>query len=463
MITQNLGKIGITPKGQYVAGSYERLDLVTDNGSSYLSLKDNNVSDLTVKADWMVVAEKGKAFEYSDFTPEQIVELQRPATDAIASIQAVELSVEQAEAFRVQAEIDRQTNTATAIQNAETATTNASNAAILANEKAGLANDAALLANEKAGLAATATTQANTARDGANSAAQSATNLVNTYAAELAAKELKANKQNSLAPDGTGTKFPTVDAVNAKIATISGEILTTYIHSGNKEVYVTSINYATNTFTSVGHGLVNDDRLFIAMIGNSAIEVVLPIRASMPVTSNDCGYFVINATADTFSLSITSGGSAIPLYNKAGIDLSKWRFEKSSINKVFDFTNITNRGVKIDILGHIGRVPRYVYPSVALTYTQGYNNTGTTQTYLTHDSLYLIYGRYIVEISNNNGRIYTKREWYGITLDNTNENKIVPVNGVIYQSNNDTIANLTGVRLGTMNISNGTMIRITLL
>lgn len=71
MITENLGKISITPKGQWIAGTYERLDLVTDNGSSYLSLKDNNVSALDT-ADWMVVAEKGKAFEYSDFTPEQI-------------------------------------------------------------------------------------------------------------------------------------------------------------------------------------------------------------------------------------------------------------------------------------------------------------------------------------------------------------------------------------------------------
>ena len=72
MINEILGKVGITPRGQYIAGSYERLDLVTNNGSSYLSLKDNNVSGLTVEADWMVVAEKGKAFEYSDFTPEQI-------------------------------------------------------------------------------------------------------------------------------------------------------------------------------------------------------------------------------------------------------------------------------------------------------------------------------------------------------------------------------------------------------
>jgi len=87
-----------------------------------------------------VKGDKGDPFLYSDFTPEQIAELQQPAADTIASIVAVELAVEQAEALRVQAEIDRQTNTGTAIQNAETATQNASDAAILANTKAGLAS-----------------------------------------------------------------------------------------------------------------------------------------------------------------------------------------------------------------------------------------------------------------------------------------------------------------------------------
>ena len=71
MTTEILGKISITPKGQWVAGTYERLDLVTDAGSSYISLKDNNVSALNT-ADWMLVAGKGDAFEYSDFTAEQI-------------------------------------------------------------------------------------------------------------------------------------------------------------------------------------------------------------------------------------------------------------------------------------------------------------------------------------------------------------------------------------------------------
>ena len=74
MITENLGKIAITPKGQWVAGTYERLDMVTSAGSSYISLKDNNVSALNT-ADWMLVAEKGDAFEYSDFTAEQLAGL----------------------------------------------------------------------------------------------------------------------------------------------------------------------------------------------------------------------------------------------------------------------------------------------------------------------------------------------------------------------------------------------------
>ena len=85
MITQNLGKIAITPKGQWVADVYERLDLVTSAGSSYISLKDNNVSALNT-ADWMLVAGKGDAFEYSDFTPEQLEALKGDTGTGIQSI-----------------------------------------------------------------------------------------------------------------------------------------------------------------------------------------------------------------------------------------------------------------------------------------------------------------------------------------------------------------------------------------
>ena len=89
---------------------------------------------------------------------------------------------ETAEGLRVTAEQTRQTNTATAIQNATDAATNA---------------------NTKAGLADTAATNADNARL--------------AIQGDLALKENTSNKQNSLTTDGTGTKFPTVDAVNANI------------------------------------------------------------------------------------------------------------------------------------------------------------------------------------------------------------------------------------------------------
>ena len=138
---------------------------------------------------------KGDPFLYSDFTPEQIATLQQPATAAIASIEAVELSVEQAEALRVQAEIDRQTNTATAIQNANNAATNANTKAGLAdtaannaNTKAGLADTAANNANTKAGLANDAATLANTKAGLADEAATNADNARLAIAGELALK-----------------------------------------------------------------------------------------------------------------------------------------------------------------------------------------------------------------------------------------------------------------------------------
>ena len=55
----DLGKIAITPKGEHTNITYEKLDLVTKSGSSYLSLKDNNSAVLTDTLSWQVIALKG--------------------------------------------------------------------------------------------------------------------------------------------------------------------------------------------------------------------------------------------------------------------------------------------------------------------------------------------------------------------------------------------------------------------
>lgn len=62
--------------------------------------------------EWLasLVGPKGDAFTYNDFTPEQIKELQKPATDTINQLQTTDNAVKQNEQIRQTAETQRQQN-----------------------------------------------------------------------------------------------------------------------------------------------------------------------------------------------------------------------------------------------------------------------------------------------------------------------------------------------------------------
>lgn len=138
-IKQNLGRVRIDNKGPWVPGTYDNLDVVTLNGSSYMCIKDGTTTEPTTLDGWEVLAAKGDTgakgdrgekgeqgdvgktgpqgvqgprgetgpegpqgkqglqgiqgpqgdpgpkgdpFTYGDFTEDQIAELQRPATEA---------------------------------------------------------------------------------------------------------------------------------------------------------------------------------------------------------------------------------------------------------------------------------------------------------------------------------------------------------------------------------------------
>lgn len=106
-VRTTLGKVGFSPRGEWSGEkAYERLDIVSFIGSSFVSLSDDNKAPLTDATKWMTIArkgdkgdaftyddftpeqlaklkgEKGDAFIYDDFTPEQIESLKQPATDA---------------------------------------------------------------------------------------------------------------------------------------------------------------------------------------------------------------------------------------------------------------------------------------------------------------------------------------------------------------------------------------------
>lgn len=63
-----LGKVGLSPKGEWKASNkYERLDVVSYSGASFLSLSDENDALLTDASKWMVVAQKGDKGDTGDY------------------------------------------------------------------------------------------------------------------------------------------------------------------------------------------------------------------------------------------------------------------------------------------------------------------------------------------------------------------------------------------------------------
>lgn len=80
-VKQILGKVTVTPKGEYSSGeTYKRLDIVTSNGQSYIAKVDNTGVDVTNTNTWLQLVEKPeKGIDY--FTEEDIAQLVSMVTD----------------------------------------------------------------------------------------------------------------------------------------------------------------------------------------------------------------------------------------------------------------------------------------------------------------------------------------------------------------------------------------------
>lgn len=358
----------------------EVYDVIVNVDISVTSIEAGDLMFNYVKGD------KGDPITYDDLTPEQIAELQQPATDAIASIQEVELAVETAEGLRVQAELNRQTNTSTAISNAEQATDDANDAALLANEKALLANEKALLANEKAGLAATATTQANDARDGANSAAQSATNLVNSYATDLAQK----------ASHGYSSNPKTLKQVEDLIET-RGENLVVDFTEIRREIHISSIDYDTGIFTaSAPHSLTNSMRVIAILNDGSDFFLSKYIPSGLTLIASTAYVEVV----DSMRFKIPSNTISD---SNSDVDLTKWHFEVISGTANYNFTNLSGRVFRLEIIGR---------DFFSFTYLEVQSDKANTDSYVSQIAFEasgnqaLGRSRFLLD----NGNIYTKHE-----------------------------------------------------
>jgi hypothetical protein len=120
-------------------------------------------------------------------------------------------------------------------------------------------------------------------------------------------KEAVANKQNSLATDGTGAKYPTVDAVNAALASSSGATAT---HT--QSVASTTWNFAHGTgnpypvitvWNDLGKVIVPQD---ITMVDSSNLTITFNVAvagiATAVVGGVGVGNLTISATPNGLSL-----------------------------------------------------------------------------------------------------------------------------------------------------------------
>jgi len=70
----------------------------------------------------------------------------------------------------------------------------------------------------------------------------------------------------------------------------------------------TDINTSTEEITKAAHGLADDDEVVFTTLGTPPSPLV-----------DGMTYYVVNATVDTFKLSLTSGGSAIDITTQGSV------------------------------------------------------------------------------------------------------------------------------------------------
>ena len=165
---------------------------------------------------------------------------------------------------------------------------------------------------------------------------------------------------------GAADKVPLYDSVTGKVVLTAKsnfvenhELLIDYTHSGNKEIYIQSVDVDLNTFTSANHGLSNGNILwpvFNDNLGDKIAGSVMP--GGFTTFRNYPGYYVVNSTINTFQLSTTINGTAIDITTNPNMDLNKWHFEDGKGADNYIFSNL-KQGLKNVLIKIVGKEKRF--------------------------------------------------------------------------------------------------------
>ncbi len=218
---KDLGRIAVIHRGEWQGGtSYDRLDVVSHGGSSYMCISPT--IEQPPSASWKIMALKGDAFTYNDFTEEQIAVLMRPATDAAKraddAIGRVDEEHRQLESLRqsyadseleISNKFERvKQESADAVERSKAAATNAESAVKKADAAATKADTAAGSVDASKDKAEKAATAANEAAGKANAAAGSANDSSVTASNAAAGAEQAKTEALKAAEEARGSISP---------------------------------------------------------------------------------------------------------------------------------------------------------------------------------------------------------------------------------------------------------------
>lgn len=127
-----------------------------------------------------------------------------------------------------------------------------------------------------------------------------------TYARKATTPAAAAARQRELVP--TAVTFDVPAGVTAKWivawSAVTGGVCRAIGPLGSSKQLVATVQAADDIFRSDAHTLVNDSKVVFIPIANESLPAGI---------TEGTDYFVVNATADTFQVSVTQGGAAINL------------------------------------------------------------------------------------------------------------------------------------------------------
>lgn len=232
----------------------------------------------------------------------------------------------------------------------------------------------------------------------------------------------------------------------------SDNLIIGYVHSGNKEVYIDSIDYTTNTFTSVGHGLVNGDRLALNLLKQTDDISQSPFT-KLPVDIMFYqGFLVVDITADTFKIAIE--GASINLTNESTVDLSFFRFEVLGDFTILTFSEINYDNIEVKVVGGFASAPSLIRYKGEFLPDIGFSSSTDSFGYLFPPNLWSLGGTYSTRIITNDKEEVRQSTWNLLQFDPMFNTGVL--NEISYKDNTQNISQLMAVFLPY----NGTTIKI---